>query len=225
MYDYYDEEPFYEPTVADEIFIEYTQKLKDALKDNIKQDIENIKSENQRLKEENEKYKSRENEIACKERELEYEKQNLMYKVRQERLSELMKDFQVIMYKVGTTKEMFPKCNNCDENRKIHFTSPLGREMTESCTCNISKTVYIPVEFICTEFKINKDNNKTMSAWYKLHKDKDYDWYQYQSDSYKKKVYEEGMDFEKLDWYCTFFKLKEECQKYCDWLNEKEDRT
>lgn len=48
-------ENYYEPTIADEIFIEYQQKMKDALLESVKHDIDYIKNNDIKLKEENNK--------------------------------------------------------------------------------------------------------------------------------------------------------------------------
>lgn len=56
---YYEEEyPYYEPTVADEIMIEYQQKMKDALLESVKFEIEQIKNNDVRLQEENNKLRN-----------------------------------------------------------------------------------------------------------------------------------------------------------------------
>jgi len=218
---YYDDEPYYEPSLADEILNEYQQKMKDALLDSIKYQIEKTKKENQNIKDENIKLRQQVNEISNRERELEIQKKNLAYTVRHERLSELMKDFEVIMYRAYTTTKKLPKCDKCNKNRQIEFTSPTGKKMTEDCSCDKGKIVFIPQEYICTEFKIERDSNR-MAVWYKMHQERDYDYCSYDSSDYVDTVYNEGMKYEDLkDYYKVYFKSKEECQKYCCWLNKQ----
>ncbi len=60
-----------------------------------------------------------------------------------------------------------------------------------------------------------------MLMWYREQQNSDYDYYRYDSSTLAEKVYDETMGFEDIDKY-IFFKTKEECQKYCNWLNEKE---
>ena len=220
MYDY-DEEPRYEPTLADEIMVEYQQKMKDALLESVKRDIESVKNENERLKEENGKLQELVCGIQRRESSLEIEKSQFQRKLRCERLSELMRDMQVIMYEADYVNEELPKCSKCNEKRKIEFISPLGKSMTEKCSCDIGKKRYLPKENICVEFRINRDNNKMM-AWYKIHRTDDYDYARYESSDLLEAVYSKDMKFEDLKRNSVFFKSKEECQKYCDWLNSKE---
>lgn len=60
-----------------------------------------------------------------------------------------------------------------------------------------------------------------MSAWYKIKKSYDDDEYcGYDSYTYAKTVYNDGMNYEKLERYDTFFKTIEDCQSYCNYLNE-----
>ena len=60
--------------------------------------------------------------------------------------------------------------------------------------------------------------------WYTEHRDKDYDWYGYASSNYVDDIYADGKNFEDIDRYKTYFKSKEDCQKYCDWLNKHADK-
>lgn len=221
MYDY--EEHYYEPSIADEIMVEYQQKMKDALLKTVKNDIEGVKQENERLKEENEKLKEKVNGIAQRERELECKKDNLVREVRSKRLSELMKDFEIAMYRVDDESIKIPKCNKCNNSRKIEFISPLGKKMEEYCTCNVSETVYVVKEFLCVEFRVDRDR-KQMLMWYKVKQDRDRDYDHCKILNTDAEVYEEGIKFEDLDteYHNLFFKSKEQCQKYCDWLNSKE---
>ena len=77
MYDYYEEPPYYEPTLADEIMFEYQQKMKDALLESVKFQIENIKQENIDLKEENKTLLNKQHQVAIKERELLEKEKNI----------------------------------------------------------------------------------------------------------------------------------------------------
>jgi len=226
MYDYYDEESYYEPTPADEIFIKYLNEMKNALTKSAKYQIEKIKLENKELKDQNKYLQEKVNEIGQKEKDLEIQKSNLERKVRNERLSKLMKDFEVVMYRPDRTSVKLPKCDKCNENRRIKFTSPLGKTMDESCTCDVSKPVYNVEEYICTEFRINS-NNDSMLMWYKMKQSDDYDYASYRSggSDLVKSIYQDGMNFKDLDRCDTYFKSKDDCQKYCDWLNENSEEN
>jgi hypothetical protein len=215
----FEEEQYYEPSLADEIIVEFQEKMKSVLLGSVKFEIENIKEENKNLKKQNEKLQNQVNQIKQKEIELEHLKSNLKAEVRRERLSKLMEDFQVVMYKIDDITEKIPKCNKCDKNRKIKFESPSGKQMEEYCTCNRGKAVYIPKEHICTEFRVDREDN-AMLMWYEENHESDHDWYGYNNSNLCKTVYKDGMDYKNLNRYDTYFKTKQDCQKYCDWLNK-----
>ena len=216
----YFDRPYYEPNAYEEIILEYQQRMKDVLLEGIKFEIENIKKENEELKKRNQKLIAQKQKVEQKERELQSQKEDLMRQVKRERLGQLLGDCELVMYKVITTSIKPPKCDKCDQNRKIYFQSPSGKSMSEDCLCNIGKKAYTPFEHVCTEFRVNNDNNKLL-MWYKVNRDGDYDWCSYESSSICKTVYNENMKYEDLkQHYDLFFKSKEECQKYCDWLNQ-----
>ena len=213
----YDGEQYYEPNAYEEIVMEYQQKMKEVLLGTIRVEIEEIKEENVRLKKANQILLDEQNNIENKKRQLEIQKSDLMRQVKRERLSQLMSDFQVVMYQADTIYPKIPKCNKCDNDRNIDFISPSGKQMKESCSCNKGEKTYIPAEYICTEFKVNRDDG-AMLMWYKENHEKDYDWYGYNSSDLAKYIYK-GEAFENLN-DDTNFKSKALCQEYCNWLNK-----
>ena len=58
-------------------------------------------------------------------------------------------------WKVGREYIRHPKCDKCDENRKLHYTTPRGRAMTEDCECSQSTTIYKPVPALLARFRVN----------------------------------------------------------------------
>jgi hypothetical protein len=213
---YYDEEQYYEPSLADEVIAEFKERMQDVLLESVKCEISNLSKLNKELQLENKRLKDRQDEVFDLERKVQYEKDNLKRIVRNERLSELLKDFQIVMYKAYNEGKKPKKCNKCNDNRKIVFKSPSGKEMQESCNCSKDIKHYAIEEYYCSEFRLDRDN-KTLLMWYKH--DDEYESYSYKSSNFAKVVYSENMIYDDLDYYDTYFKDKEECQKYCDWLN------
>jgi hypothetical protein len=219
MYDY--DEPYYEPTEADEIFFEAREKLINSLKGTVKQYVENVKLENEQLKQDLEKMRKQVQDVKNKERILEREKSDLMNTVRKERLSELLKDFEVERFMVTTARMLAQKCDKCDDDRILHYKTPLGKDQKERCDCyedsvNINK----PKSMLCTEFKVDSHNGNKLRMWYKrnIYDKEDY----YDSSAYLKECYNE-QPYESLDKYNIFFDTEEECELYCDWLNRDID--
>ena len=138
----------------------------------------------------------------------------------------------VILYRVDYRYVYKPKCDKCDENRKIHFSSPSGREYEEDCECAKRYLKYLPKPYYCTEFRVNrhktKENPYPLMMWFKKYNDysDDYDGYTYDASDLCRSIYN-GEDFneiEKRKTY-TYFRDEEDCQRYCDWLNNKNGIT
>lgn len=210
---YYDE-PYYEPTPADMIFEEANQKLKEVLKESIKHHVESVTKENEELKIENKKLQNKVSDINRRERNLEEERKNM----KRLTLSELMGDREMIMWKADYHREISEPCGKCDTNRKVTFKTPLGKEMKELCSCYASKNVYEPVKSICYEMKKN-GRDQSLIMWFKSYSDSD-DGYSSSTAIYKVWKDEKYEDIDKYNWR---FKTKDDCKKYCDYINTKEE--
>lgn len=214
---YYDEDFYCEPSEFDQQVDEFKQSILVAVKDEFKAEMERLKKENQELQKVKENFKSIQQDFKNKHRQLENERNDLERKIRNERLSELLKDHEVIMYRDAIEYEKLPKCDKCDKHRQVEYTTPLGRKTSERCDCDTSKQKHVPEEHIRTEFKLHS-HNRTMTVWYKKYEDGD----GYSYSEVPDVIFQEGMKYEDIkDSYRVYFTTKEECQKYCDWLNKR----
>jgi len=109
-------------------------------------------------------------------------------------------------------------CDQCDDDRRIYYTTPLGKEAYESCNCSKGVVKYTPKECSLYSFKLDNDS-KNVLAWYKLHEDYNEEWFE--ESFLNKEMHDDSMKFEDINRYRQLFKTKKDCQKYCDWLNEK----
>jgi hypothetical protein len=112
-----------------------------------------------------------------------------------------------------------PKCEKCDEFRKVSFKSPLGRTLVEDCSCSTKKShVYYPYlyQLSCVR-REDSGNERGLLSWFKRYSD---------SDSYTvcfrdMKIWDKSVGFVGLgkneDY---FFLVKEDCQSCCDNLNK-----
>jgi len=218
---YYEDDFYGEPSEFEQQIDEFKQSLINCVKENYIKEMDSLKKENAELQEIKKNLRDIKNEYASKTRELENEKSKIMQTVRRERLSELMKDFQVILYYADTMYQKKPKCDKCDDNRQIHFLSPAGKDCTEYCECSNTIPIYIPIEYKCSEFKINSKTNKSLSMWFEEKAEKDYDYYH--STTYVDYVYDGNKSYDEIfeSTKHAFFKNIDDCQKYCDWLNDK----
>lgn len=219
MYDF-DDEQYYEPTEADEIFLEAREKLINSLKGSVKQHLKNVSLENEKLRKQIQKLESKLNESNWSLQQLKKEKSNFAEVARKERLSDLLKDFQVERFMVASSTKYNQKCNKCDDERYVHYKTPLGKDQKELCDCNDdSAIVYEVKSVVVTEFALN-DNGSKFRLWYKRNtsgKDEYYtstNFYELSSD---------GLSYESLNKHSAIFDSLDACQAYCDWLNKDVD--
>jgi hypothetical protein len=223
--DYYDE--CYEPSAFDDIANEAFQKMQDCLKQQVKDYYNNIQKDNERLKKENEELKNREHTVRNKELELESKIRDLERTFTKSKFSEMLKPFEkeFYIYYADSTSKLVPKCNQCDENRQITFTSPSGKTILRNCECNKRYTYYKPVKTKIISLWLHKDgwNNRpfTISAKYQDTRDDEH-YCDFKILEIIDKFNEEEVKSYNPSTYgnSTGFLSKEECKKYCDWLNK-----
>lgn len=241
-YSYWDyEEPVWEPSEADELFDEMKSKLVEAAKASLKHDMESLKRRNEYLEKRNKELEEKAKEVSRKESDLEFKSRNIRREVEKEfyktAIDDLFKDVieQSQLWFADNKPHEKPKCDKCDEDRNWVLTWPDGTTTSKKCTCSKPDYWYEPQEtWIDTlKYKI-KDSDYQSERYYRLDKS-----YQYTGDS--RWDYCSSIDFGILFVYDKFcedviekneqpgygkrigFKSKEECQKYCDWLNRRKD--
>lgn len=235
--DYFD---FPEPSTGDIVFEELKRVLLGTLKEEIKTELEHLRKENEELRPYKDDHDRLQRELRtvqanCKRRVDEAEQ-----KARNAALDELFGDCIVDAWKVGREYIKGPKCDKCDENRKLHYTSPRGKAMTEDCECAESTVHYFPKPAIMARFKLhpkvpvkNQDEPNAYSRpvyrWYTTEYETIEDGTEFVVDS----DYESGSHrfadrtdtpFEKLNEWSEVFTSKERCQEFCDYLTTKNKR-
>lgn len=211
---------FYEPSEFEEEIETMKDTLRASVKKEIQQEIECLKKENAELQDIKKKWNK-------KVQELEKEKQNLHFaasqaksEAKKARLHELFADYTfpayVPQYKWEYKRE---KCDKCDSNGYIHYKTPMGRNATELCSCRDKVKTYSVIEVEMVKIKEDTRLND-VTVYFSYDQEKDSDEYSYCTTS---RIYN-GQEYNLLDVYngrVVFFD-KEECQKYCDYLNGKQ---
>lgn len=205
---------------------EFKDALRNSVKDEIKEKIASLEKEVEELRE----FREQKDKIVKKYREAinsaKHDAIEAENKWKNARLHELLGDYLTVGWGVKYENILGDKCDKCDENRQVHFTSPCGREMVERCNCAITHTVYAPEERMLTRMSVRKknfdypgDKDDKYNRYYSVTDCDDYDRMEISSDIYLKG---EDVDFERMSAYRAIFMCKEDCEKYCDWLNERE---
>lgn len=235
---YYDYDDYWaEPSEFDQQIEEFKDSLRNSVKDEIKEKIVSLENELVKVKEFRDEKDKFIQECESKVREAKREAEVSIRtakeseeKWKKARLHQLLGDYLTVGWKVGNSWEYGEKCNKCDENRKIHFTSPQGKKYTEDCQCAKRYYKYFPQEATLCKFYVRKKNfgwnDKGEIDFYNRYYtvvdyDDDYDRYESADHVYTSS---DDIDYEKVNSYNAVFLNEEDCQKFCDWKNKQEVR-
>jgi hypothetical protein len=219
---YNDGSEFYdEPSEFDQQINEFKSSLLKAVKEEYISEMERLKKENEELQDVKKNFEQIKRDYNNEKRKLHIEYDHLKANVRRERLGQLMKDLEVELYTVASKSKYQPKCEKCDEKRRIYYTTPSGKETYETCECDKRISVYEPIPTLMSSFSIRDGKG---FAWYRVVDGDKYDGYlSYYEDSISGQELVTSEDqFEEIGYaYKTLFQDKEIAQKFCDFKNNK----
>lgn len=230
---YYEDDYWVEPSEFEQQIEEFKDTLRNAVRDEIKEKIESLEKELAELKEFRDEKNKFIKEYEAKIREVQREASATIRaakeseeKWKKARLYQLLGDYLTVGWKVGNSWEYGEKCDKCDDNRQIHFTSPQGKEYKEDCQCAKRYYKYFPKEATLSRIYVRKKNfnwndrgeTDFYNRYYTVTDDDDYDRYEISSDIYTSS----DIDYEKVNDYRAIFLNEEDCKKYCDWKTEQE---
>lgn len=225
MYDFYDDY-YCEASEFEEKMEELKESLRESVKDEIKKELERLRKENQELKKVRDNWEEIKEGYRNKERELQRKMLTVEQEAKKARLNELFEasGMSTILYRATSKYVRKPKCNKCDEHRKIQFKSPSGRTYKEDCECDELFEKYIPREYSLVKFSLNTNNKRPLRMYF-IASGIDDEFGLYNSEVehiYNGEPFEQ---FPKQDIHTLFFKTEEECQRYCDFLNKQNGIT
>lgn len=212
MSEYYSDEEF--PTFCDpetyEAFRQFCEKWRRSTFEELQFQVENLQNKNNRL------------EAQIKE--LSLIKKNWDEKIKEirgVRLKELLKDVQECAYLVDYEYEYaHVKCDKCDDERKIHFKSPSGKELTELCSCSRQVERYFLREIPLYKIKIyNRYGKEEVHTMYISQKGES-------EDTYSASDFRDALDNETISKnrpYHPIFLSKERAEDYARFKNAVEE--
>lgn len=208
---------YYEPSEFDHEMECLKQSIRDNVRKEIQDEMDRLRAESADLRTVKENWQEMKREHDQALRELRIAKENAEREAKRAKAKDILAEIAVIGYRPSVKYEVGPKCDKCDQYRYRHFISPLGREMKEECTCKKAKKVFAPLEVMLKDFYVG---NELKEFDYELdRKDTDYDHYSMCADVYK----ELPDDISKINEYRAVFINKDDCQRYCDLMNEKQE--
>jgi len=206
-------EDFYdEPSEFERKIDEFKSSLLESIRSEYKAEMERLRKENAELQEVKKRIKEIEREREREKTDLEEVKRKAVDEAKKKRLADLLKDYKEIVYGVKSFISVGPKCDKCDSDRKISYKTPMGRDAKENCTCADKIITYKPREAEATSLEHRSADGKVEVNYY----DPDNDRF-----ITLLTIYDDGMDYQDINKYSIYFETEEECQKYCDWLNQK----
>jgi hypothetical protein len=224
----FDDVGYYEPKQADMILDEYMGKMREALTEATKKEIERLKRENEELKEANKILRSEEVKVKYKANKLEEKEKSLERGFYQKKFSEILEPFinNITVYTASMAGHKQEKCSYCDEKGYLTFTAKNGQETNQPCKCQSYIYWYEPVVCELMEisfFKCLSREGRQFIVTGKFEKDggDDERWF----NSERREVIDTftPVRFELIkikDYkHRIVFTSQEECQKCCDYLN------
>lgn len=228
MYDY--EDYFYEPSENDIVMSEIGEILKRMIKKEVLDELETLRSENAELRQ----YRDERKTYEAKIRDTEYKCKVAIEKAEREaknaRIHSLFGDMLTVGYMVASNNKKRPKCNKCNDQRRIEYVTPLGRHTYEVCDCEGYDHVYEVKEVEMIKFTIRKrggwDHNENVVRYF-AHARNIYDD-QEDENNYERVTWvynnESFEELAKQSYYGVAFLDKDKCQEYCDWRNEQKNK-
>lgn len=226
MYDWEDQE-FYEISKYEDEIEALQSAIRRSIRKEVTEEMNRLQEENKKLQGIKEHFESIKRDYERKKSECDRIIANAEYNARTVRFSELMKDHKVMCWKVSCKLAYGAKCDKCDDSRNIKITLPSGRVVEDSCKCKTkSRRLFFPTQ--CALYEIS--DKYGLMGFYKECAYSDGGEYYTISDGYfaicdgnSKKAMEKLKRHEEEGIKNALFDSKEECQKICDELNEKQE--
>lgn len=204
-------EDFYEPSEFDSQIEDFKKYLRDTVRAEILEELESLRKENESLRD----IKNRIREIEC-------EHNMAMHNARQEvmrmKFAAIVKACSTVYYSPMSYRMPLPKCDRCNDERMIEYTTPLGKPAKEPCTCHSGLLRYKPQPNYVSE--IAKLNGEIIT-WHKPYDDGD--GYCVSWNIKPENVYDDKDFSEIKNQYHAYFRNEDMCQAYCDWLNVRQE--
>lgn len=220
---YYDEDFYNEPSEYDQMVEEFRDSLMKSVKQGFLDKMNRLEKENAELREVKENWESMKRSYEQKNRELAYKLEQERQNMRRERLAQLFEQcgMNVVLFKPKASSFQMDKCDKCDKDRRIHFKSPSGKDMTENCACAKWYYPFLPVSYQLIKFKRLYEPDRLVTAFYQDESTEEYDYYSEITPRckhlYTGQPFEELYESAQAD---VFFENEDQCRAYCDYLNK-----
>ena len=214
-------------------FDERIEELKTALRADVKRETKELIEKLQKELDELKDYKARKNEIDRKYHDeiakMAKAEAEIERKYRNKKAQEILAECCTVGWRVAWRyDEPKEKCDKCDEDGYITFYSPQGTKYREQCNCchknviHYKNLIHYPVETRLLRIYADK-SSETVRFYYDKARGDGESYSEYvccyvvRSSDFKPEII--GYSYDKV------FESKEDCEKYCEWLNNKENNN
>ena len=226
-----------EPSKGDLVYEEIRNVLLGCVRQEILDELEKLRKENAELRPLKEDH-------TRMEREIERVRADCTKKVNEARTEAENSVFETLLgehiinaWKVGREYTRPPKCDKCDKDRKLHFQSPRGKDMTEPCECDQSIVTFKPVPALLARFRVKPaayiKNQTSRDTFY----DKPlYYWYTTEYSTLDDAEFvisscsehgtsyaDDNKPFDKLSEHHSVFTSEQKCKEFCEYLREQRE--
>lgn len=144
-YDY-----FHEPSAFDQEVDGFKEALRKAVKQEITDELNGLREENREQAEKLKNLDTLEAEARAEknayERKLSLATTEAKREVEKAGIRKLLDVLAEPRYRIDTERRPQPKCNKCNEERKLQYTTPRGRIAYEQCECASTTLIWIVQE-------------------------------------------------------------------------------
>lgn len=218
-----DEEDFWNGTPE---FDELIEELKTALRADVKRETKELIERLQKELDELKDYKENKLEIERKYHDeiakMAKAEADIERKYRNKKAQEILAECCVVGWRTAWRYDKpKEKCDKCDEDGYITFYSPQGTKYREQCKCRHKNVIHYPAETRLARIYAGKSSETVQFYYDKVQGDgesySDYvRCYVVRSSDFKPE------NIDSYDFYQTVFENKEDCEKCCEWFDNKE---
>lgn len=207
----WDEDFYDEPNEFDRQIAEFKVGLMDAVKDDFKAEMENLRKENEELQEVKKRMKDIEFERRQEKNEVERIRREAVDEAKKDRLTQLLEGMRHTVYTVDYEYENKPKCDKCNDDRNVEYTTPLGRVAHEACLCKKTIKNHFVKEMQAFRISLNSQGDALLTGFYDEFRDESIKIHDIMGSEVKNEDVRE---------WKPYFETKERAESYCEWANK-----
>lgn len=220
---FYDEQEYYESSLADEILEEAKSKIENLVSEYIKNKYSNLQERISEANEEKKKYQDLLRKAENEKRNYEFKIKELERNFKMNKLKSFIKEldnaFTPVFYVRCSESKKVNKCSYCDDKRRIRVDMPDGSTSYVKCTCDTYEKIYEVMES-ANHYCCNVHGGKGKDLSYSFKFDKYWDsTSDERCEVYVTEISEYSDDLKNE--YNIVYKTKNDAQKMADRLNSK----